>query len=205
MFKEFGLIFLFFIIVIAIFRIIVKKNAVFFGRLCIGLIVLTTIVNICYNLYTVYPTFVYEGVPIGDSEENLLVYKKDSQFQWQILHTMLLNRRVCLDQDGDLYERYFTIFANGVEKIMVTDEARSLIEKQTADFEEMGPMDMINQLDYAFLKWKGGNLPLLFINTQQLEGCDTLVAITTSNEDQNSLYVMSECYWQEILEQEELP
>lgn len=205
MFKEFGLIFLLFIVAVVFFRKIEKWNDVIFGKICIGIILLTCIGNFFYNIGTVYPTFVYEDVPIGDSEENLLAYKKDSQFRWLLLNTISTNRQIYLDQEGELYERYFDIFAQEVETIAITEEARELMVKREEDFEKIGAMDMIDQLSYAFLKWKGGELPQLFISLEQLEGCDALIAITRNSDTKSSLYVMSTSYFQDIMEQEKLP
>lgn len=199
MFKEFGLIFSIFIVIIYVFQIIKFRNTVFFGKLCIGVILCTILINILYNFRTVYPTFIYEGVPIGDSEENLFVYKKDSQFQWHILNTMSSNRSVYLDMNGDVYEQYFNIFSDGVERVEFSEEVKKRVIEHTADFEDFGEMFMLRQLDFAFPQWKGGPRPQLYININQLEGNDRLVVVAHGDEEQSAMYVMAESYLRSII------
>lgn len=199
MFKEFGLIFVIFIVIIFILQKIERRNAVFFGRLCIGIILGTTVINVFYNLRTVYPTFNYEGVPIGDSEENLFVYKKDSQFQWHILNTISSNRVVYLDMEGDMYEQYFNIFSSGVERVEYSDEVKKRVLKYTEDFEDFGEMLMLIQLDFAFPQWDDGARPRLYINVNQLEENDRLVVVAYWAEEQSAMYVMAESYLRSIM------
>lgn len=199
MFKEFGLIFSIFIVIIYVFQIIKFRNTVFFGKLCIGVIVCTILINILYNFRTVYPTFIYEGVPIGDSEENLFVYKRDSQFQWHILNTISSNRFVYLDMNGDVYEQYFNIFSDGVERVEFSEEVKKRVIEHTADFEDFGEMFMLRQLDFAFPQWKGGPRPQLYININQLEGNDRLVVVAHGDEEQSAMYVMAESYLRSIM------
>lgn len=205
MFKEFGLIFLVFIIIIVIFRRVLHRSSILFGKMCIGIIIGTTLVNILYNFRMVYPTFVYEGVPIGDSEKNLFVYKEDSQFRWHMLNTISSNRTVYLDNEGELYEQYFNIFSDGVKYASFSDEVRRSVIEQKRNFEDFGEMFMLIDLDFAFPTWEGGPRPQLYINTEKMEGCDKLVAVADWGDKQGALYVMSEYYFQSIMEQEELP
>lgn len=199
MFKEFGLIFVIFIVIIFILQKIGRRNAVFFGRLCIGVILGTTVINVFYNLKTVYPTFIYEGVPIGDSEENLFVYKKDSHFPWHILNTISSNRVVYLDKEGDVYEQYFNIFSDGVERVEYSDEVKKRVLEYTEDFEDFGEMFMLIQLDFAFPQWDDGARPRLYINVNQLEENDRLVVVAYWAEEQSAMYVMAESYLRSIM------
>lgn len=200
MFKEFSLIIFAFIIIVFIFHKLKRRNPVFLGKVCIGIISFTILVNILYNLKKVYPTFVYEGVPIGDSEENLFVYKRDSQFRWHMLNTISANRFVYLDKEGDLYEQYFKIFSNGVNRVEFPDEVKKSVLEHKKEFEDFGEMFMLIELDFAFPQWEGGTRPHLYINIEQLQGCEKLVAVTDWNEEQSALYVMSEEYLYSIMD-----
>lgn len=206
MFKEFGLIFILFICVVALLRQIVKKNRMLCYKVVAICIVLTSIVSIIYNFIYVFPTFVYEGVPIGDNRENLFVYKSDSHFKWQVLNTVARNRKVLLDNEGEFYRKYFEIFSEEVEALELSEEDRRLLleEKQENQSLNIITLTMVVQLTYAFPTWNGKILPTLYLNEEGLQGCDTIVVAVEENDGSYDMIVVSENYYNYLLKKEEI-
>lgn len=206
MFKEFGLIFILFICVVALLRQIVKKDRMLCYKVVAICIVLTSIVSIIYNVRYVFPTFVYEGVPIGDNRENLFVYKSDSHFKWQVLNTVASNRKVLLDNEGEFYQKYFEIFSEEVEVLELSEEDRRLLleEKQENQSLNIITLTMVEQLTYAFPTWNGKILPTLYLNEEGLQGCDTIVVAVEENDGSYDMIVVSENYYNYLLKKEEI-
>lgn len=199
MFKEFAVIFFIFIIVAFIFRVIRCRNTNLFQRIALASLICGILVNTFYNVTHVFPTFVYEGVPIGDSVENLFVYKKDSEFQWQILNTIVNGRKVLMDKENSLYQRYFEIFADEYDYIDIEESVQNSICYAKEDFEDAITLSMLEQLDYAVLPPIEKKETLLYIEIEHLKGCDSVVALTDS---ENNLYIISHDYYNKILELE---
>lgn len=199
MFKEFAVIFIIFIIVAFIFRVIRCRNTNLFQRIALASLICGILVNTFYNVTHVFPTFVYEGVPIGDSVENLFVYKKDSEFQWQILNTIVNGRKVLMDKENSLYQRYFEIFADEYNYIDIEESVQNSICYAKEDFEDAITLSMLEQLDYAFLPPIEKKETLLYIEMEHLKGCDSVVALTDS---ENNLYIISQDYYNRIFELE---
>lgn len=204
MFKEFTVLFLGFIILAYGFRKLFRRNFKWFQRIAIGMILAAVIVNAVYNLMYVFPTFVYEGVAIGDSEENLFAYKKDGQFKDHILNTIIRNRCVMVDEDGKDYEQYFKIFGKESQFFDVSENAREKLKENGDDFTSIGGFAMVRQLHYAFPKWERRAEPDLYINIESLEGCDSLVVMVEEKNEMYDLYVMSETYYKEALNLEKV-
>lgn len=199
MYKEFGIIFVIFLTVAVIMRSLYKKDNRRFRIVTVVGLAICILLNIGYNILTVFPDFVYEGVPIGDSRENLFVYKSDSQFEWQILNRVAENRTVLLDGNGGMYQRYFDIFAEKCAELEIAEPIRESVWQNKTDFDETAELSMIKQLTYAFPEWEREELPVLYLNTEELSGCSTLVAIV---DEQDNLYVMSEVYYETVLQEE---
>lgn len=199
MFKEFAVIFVIFIVVLLIFHEIRCRNISMFQKVALASLICGILVNTFYNVTHVFPTFIYEGVPIGDSVENLFVYKKDSEFQWQILNTIVNGRKVLMDKKSSLYQRYFEIFADDYDYIEIEDSVQNSVCYTKEHFEDAIRLSMLEQLDYAFLSPIDKKETLLYIETEHLKGCDTVVALTDSD---NNLYIISQDYFNKILELE---
>lgn len=197
MFKEFGVLFLLLILTVAALRFCYQRRRVFFCQITTGLLYAAILINVGYNLVFIYPDFVYEGVPIGDSEENLFVYKKDSQFRWQILNTISHNRDVFLDEEGALFAHYFELFAESTQRIEVGNTVRNAL-KDSVDFECYGELDMVELLDYAFPDRQGGRKPNLYLQKESLRGEKEMVGIMVEAEEQMDLYVMSKVYYESL-------
>lgn len=202
MFKEFGVLFLILILTVAALRFCYQRRWFFFCRITTGLLCAAIMANVGYNLVFIFPDFVYEGVPIGDSEENLFVYKKDSQFRWQILNTISHNRDVLLDEEGELFAHYFELYAESTERIEVTNTVRNML-KDREDFEWYGELDMVELLDYAFPDWQGGRKPHLYLQKESLRGEKEMVGVMVDAGEHMDLYVMSEAYYESLSKQEE--
>lgn len=198
MYKEFGIIFVVFLAVAVIMRRLYKKDNQRFRSVTVAGLILCILLNIGYNVRRIFPDFVYESVPIGDSRENLFVYKSDSQFRWQILNRVAENRTVLLDSNGKMYQRYFEIFAEECAEIEIAEHARDAVWQNRADFDETAELSMIKQLTYAFPEWEREELPVLYLNTGDLRECSTLVAVV---DEQDNLYVMSEVYYETVLQE----
>lgn len=199
MFKEFGVLFVVFIAAVILFRYLYRKQISYYRYITIGLLLIVILVNIFYNLNYVYPTFIYEGVAIGDSEQNLFVYKKDSQFRWHILNTISHKRSILLDEQGQLFEHYFTLFAEDVEYIQIPDRIREMIGEQE-EFQYQCDLSMVEQLDYAFPLWQEGEKPKLYLNEQSLQGEKELVGIFIAGNESSELYIMSARYFKSLME-----
>lgn len=204
MFKEFGIIFIGFIVAVILLHVMVKKNKSQCYKLVALFCILLILVNTIYNLKFVFPTFVYEGVPIGDSEENLFAYKNDGHFQWQILNTVSNNRKVFLDSEGEFYQEYFNIFSAEVELIEFPKEHKRLLEEQKEKSSHVTILTMVQQLSYAFPPWNGDEFPLLYLNEEDLQGCDTLVVTVEERDGVWDMIVVSEKYYHNLLVEEGL-
>lgn len=202
MYKGYAVIFMVFLLMVFLLRITYRNNPQKVKKIAYILLTATIVINIGYNIKNVFPTFLYDGVPIGDSKENLLVYKKDSEFKWQILNSISHNRSVKLDQEGEEFHYYFTIFANKVSVFNIPDENRACILDKYDDFEVVGNMSMVKQLPYAFPQWEGQREPVLYLNVEGLKDCGVLIGMTVEKENGLDLYVMSEEYYKNALDQE---
>lgn len=194
MFKEFGLIILIMgAAYVTLFRIR-KRNSVYFLWILIGLVGLTTIINLVYNFKYIFPDYVYEGVPIGDSSENLFTYKKDSEFQWQILFPILKNREVYIDDRNDFYYTFMETYADKVIKIEIPETVRQSIAEEAEESWTDIMLSMLLQLDYIFPEYiylpKEG-FPYLKINLNNLGDSTELAAYVDEKEN---LYLMSKEY-----------
>lgn len=198
MFKEFGLIMIIFVLSIFFFRWLFCHNFKLFQRVFICSGVIAIIINVTYNVITVFPTFVYEGVPIGDSRNNLFVYKEDSQFSWEILNTVVRNRKVYLDRQGSLYDVYFTAFAEDVQSVEISDEIRETLYDEGKVMQSC-PLDMVELMPYVYPDWEGETIPTLFINVESLYNDEALVCIVDKNDD---IYIVAKEYYTSLLQEE---
>lgn len=199
MFKEFGVMFFILIITILLLRRLYGRHYKYYRYITAGMLVVAVALNAGYNLRQVYPVFLYEGVPIGDSEENLFVYKKDSQFQWHILNTISQNRSILLDEDGILFEHYFDLFAEEVDYIQIPEKTKELI-KEREEFLYQCDLGMVEQLDYAFPLWQGGEKPRLYMHEDSLPGEQELVFMVIADKETMDVYLMSEKYYRNFAE-----
>lgn len=192
MFKEFAGVILFFIILCFLLRgMLIRNKQKMFNKTVVGLLSISIIVCMIYNVIYVFPDFKYENVYLGDAERNLFVYKNDSQFPWTILFPILRNRSVYMDSSAKDYEKLFMIFADGYESMVCTVELHDILEKKSEDFTKIG-MIYIDVLDYIFYDWPYEEVPDLYINLESLKDTGQLVAYT--DEDHN-LYMMSLEYY----------
>lgn len=199
MYKEFGVIFIILLAAIIIMWQLYQKKLSVYKTVTVSALILCIFINIIFNLRNVYPEFIYEGVPIGDSKENLFVYKSDSQFQWHILNRVAENRVILLNDEEEIYTNFFKLFAEECKLLEPDAAVKESILMHKEEFDETAELSMVKQLPYAFPEWESEDVPQLYLNTEGLKDCKTLIGIVDWNKD---LYVMSETYYQAILRQE---
>ena len=80
MFKEALVTVLCFIVIYIIFRVLLRKKELLAKQLLAGLLALTLLLNIGYNVHAFFPAFVLDGINyLGDASGNLFIYNKESE------------------------------------------------------------------------------------------------------------------------------
>lgn len=196
MFKEFGLLGGSFLIILLVFRRMYGKNRHLFQIVLAGMLCITVIVNIIYNFKYVYPEFVYEGIAIGDSRENLFAYKDDSEFQWQILFPLLKGRTVYMDDSDLYYKQFLELYAEEVIAVTVDKAEKDMVVDIVMDSAEPMTLSMVELLNYAFEPRDSSlfedRYPSLRILETELKGSMELVAVI---DNKSNLYILTKEYF----------
>lgn len=197
MFKEALITVLCFIGIYVILRILLRKNMLLAKRLIMGGLMLTLLFNIGYNVHAFFPAFVLDGINyLGDAEENLFIYNKESEFTDQILFPVLQNRTVLADESADFYELFFRTFAKTTEALSLTNGERDALICKRDALSFSGPLHIVNLMNYAFPGFqKLTELPILYLDEASLSGEDTLVAVS---DDDGNLYLFTQKTYREV-------
>lgn len=197
MFKEALVTVLCFIVIYIIFRVLLRKKELLAKQLLAGLLALTLLLNIGYNVHAFFPAFVLDGINyLGDASGNLFIYNKESEFSDQILFPVLQNRAVLIDESADFYALFFNTFAEKTTKVSLTaDERASLISTQDQlSFSDRFPI--VNLANYAFPEYmKISEIPMLYLDEEALVGEDTLVAVA---DEGGNLYLFAQSTYREV-------
>ncbi len=197
MFKEAVIILLVFVILYVILRLLLRKKPQAFRIAALTLLVGSILLNSYYNLKTFFPDFVLDGhVPLGDSSENLFLYKADSQYPCEIIFPVLQGRTVRIDDSSDYYDLFLSTFSKETSSITLSDVDRETVLSKASDFPSISTMHLIDMMNYAFkTEADFTELPLLYVQTEALTGDDTLIAVI---DEGYNLYLMSETYFSEL-------
>ncbi len=120
-----------------------------------------------------------------------------------MIFPVLKNRSVSLDNNANFYEKFISLFAESYERIEIPDETRQAIISHQSDFNFSHEFSCIGIMDYVteeipeelIPSFEEEIYPALYINTDSLKNQSRLVIIM---EQDYSLYVMSEAYYQSI-------
>lgn len=198
MYKEFALVVLCMALVFLLYWQLLKKNKKLFQKVFVIMVIGAISLNTWYNFSYIFPTYIYEGVPLGDAEENLFSYKKDSHFQWQIIFPVIQNRTVSISTDAIHYKRFFDTYAKSVDNLEISQDNLAKLVGQKDKFELQTPLTMIQLLDYAFFEWEDrSNIPQLYVTLEKLQGVNRVVALS---DQENNLYIMSYEFYMDNIE-----
>lgn len=201
MFKEALVTVLCFIAIYIIFRILLQKKERLAKQLLAGLLALTLLLNIGYNVHAFFPAFVLDGVNyLGDASGNLFIYNEGSEFPDQILFPVLQNRTVLIDESADFYALFFNTFAKKTTNVSLTaDEHASLISaRDQLSFSDR--FRLVSLANYAFPKYAEiSEIPMLYLDEDALSGADTLIAVADTG---GNLYLFAQSTYQEVTEHE---
>lgn len=199
MYKEFLAIIFIFIVLFFLLRFLYAHKPETFRIVSLSLVGLTLALNIFYNLKTFFPSFVLDNeAPLGDSKENLFLYKADSSFNCEVVFPVLDGRTVLLDNSDDFYELFINTFSKEASAIDISQTDRDHLAFHISDFDISAKLYIINMMNYAFPRHgEVAIIPSVYVQTQDLKGETTLVAVSDSD---LNLYLMSEKYYRSICE-----
>ncbi len=197
MFKEALVTVLCFIAIYIIFRVLLRKKELLAKQLLAGLLALTLLLNIGYNVHAFFPAFVLDGINyLGDASGNLFIYNEESEFPDQILFPVLQNRTVLIDESADFYALFFNTFAKKTTKVSLTaDERASLISAQER-LSFSARFSITSLVNYAFPEYAEiSEIPMLYLDEDALSGADTLIAVADAG---GNLYLFAQSTYQEV-------
>lgn len=206
MFKEFFCGVLVLLILYLALRFFCKKNnglPLFAVWILLGLFALLSTlynsVNILPNTYLETSTGVFR---YGTCSENLFAWSDEFRYRDEILFPILRERKVAIDENGDFYRRFFTLFsAKAYETpLSIPDNVRRAILEDESAFTFESGFNIIGLTDYAKDEipqslrrdFEEKIFPSVRINTDSLEGETELVAMVTED---YSLYLMGRAYY----------
>lgn len=207
MFKEAfaGIIVLFLFYLFCIF--LYHKNKKALSYLIIAAAAIFCIANTVYNFLNIIPDYYMDIVNgrfrYGTFSGNLFAYSDEFMFQDEIIFPILKNRSVSLDQNAGFYEKFISLYAEDYASIEISEEARQTIVSHQRDFHFCHEFSCIGIMDYVTEEiptelvpsFEEEIYPTLYINTDSLKNQSRLVILM---EQDYSLYVMSEAYYQSI-------
>ena len=195
--------FLFYLFCIYLFR----KHKKVLSNLIIIVTTIFCIANTVYNFLNIIPDYYMNIVNgrfrYGTFSGNLFAYSDEFMFQDEMIFPVLKNRSVSLDNNANFYEKFISLFAESYERIEIPDETRQAIISHQSDFNFSHEFSCIGIMDYVteeipeelIPSFEEEIYPALYINTDSLKDQSRLVIIM---EQDYSLYVMSEAYYQSI-------
>lgn len=201
MFKEFALILLTITFVFCILFFLLKKQNSAFKYALIAFLSATFCLNIFYTIHTFLPDFNLDGdAPLGDSKENLFLYKSDSIFPSEVLFPVLDGRHVSIDHQADFFDLFVKTYSASRDYIEVSPQNK---EKVFAAFQSSSDviscnMWLIESMNYAFPETSAEmtNLPILNLQKENLSKDSNLIFLA---DDDLNIYLMSKTYYEQIL------